>query len=172
MLPYIVVTGPECTGKTTLATQLATHFGGILVPEYARTYLDNLPQPYTVDDLTRIAEGQWQAIADAQKHATSYLICDTDLRVIRIWSIWKYGVCDATIDAQIAAFKPHLYLLCAPDLPYQLDPLRENPDDLDALYLRYEQDLVADAQPFVCISGFGESRLQSAIAAISAIMRA
>ena len=36
----IVLFGPESSGKTTLATQLAAHFNAQWVPEYMRIYLE------------------------------------------------------------------------------------------------------------------------------------
>jgi hypothetical protein len=36
----VTVTGSECTGKTTLARDLARHFDAVWVPEFAREYLD------------------------------------------------------------------------------------------------------------------------------------
>ena len=54
----IILTGPESSGKTTLAKQLAERFQTTWVPEFARTYLDNLTRPYREDDLLRIAQGQ------------------------------------------------------------------------------------------------------------------
>ena len=35
----VVLFGPESTGKTTLARQLANHFDTLWVPEYMREYL-------------------------------------------------------------------------------------------------------------------------------------
>lgn len=35
----IAIYGPESTGKTTLAKQLATHFNTVWAPEFARDYL-------------------------------------------------------------------------------------------------------------------------------------
>nr|WP_317045233.1 ATP-binding protein [Formosa algae] len=34
----IVLFGPESTGKTVLAKQLAAHYNTVFVPEYSRTY--------------------------------------------------------------------------------------------------------------------------------------
>jgi len=47
----IAVTGPESTGKTTLAKQLAEHYRGQYIPEYAREYIENLQNPYTFADI-------------------------------------------------------------------------------------------------------------------------
>src|SRR5262249_50790304 len=52
----VVITGPESTGKTTLAQQLATHFGTRWVPEYGRVYLDVKGAPCEESDIPAIAE--------------------------------------------------------------------------------------------------------------------
>ena len=163
----VVVIGPESTGKTDLAEALSKHFGTVLVSEFAREFLTYLDRPYEQGDLLTIAKGQSDAEQSARvklrlkanaKFSSRFktkaapadlMICDTDLRVIRIWSLVKYGVCEPWIDLQIAQCKTDLYLLCKPDLPWTPDPLRENEHDLAALYEKYKQDLIADAQQFV-----------------------
>lgn len=63
--PFIItIVGPESSGKTTLARELATRYGARWVPEYARKYLDELGRPYQENDLNRIAEGQLEAISE------------------------------------------------------------------------------------------------------------
>ena len=57
----IAITGPESTGKSTLARQLAEHYQTTWVPEFARVYLDQLGRPYEEGDLVSIAKGQLQA---------------------------------------------------------------------------------------------------------------
>ncbi|MFK8006949.1 MAG: AAA family ATPase [Saprospiraceae bacterium] len=54
----IILTGPESTGKSTLARQLAQVYNTVWVPEFARTYLEGLNRPYRGDDLLKIAKGQ------------------------------------------------------------------------------------------------------------------
>ena len=54
----VVIIGPECTGKTTLAQVLAQHYNTAWVPEYAREYIDSLDRPYREEDLLAIANGQ------------------------------------------------------------------------------------------------------------------
>ena len=81
--------------------QLAQHFDCPSVKEYAREYIDQLDRPYLEDDLLAIARGQL-ALEDRQSRATApYLFCDTDLRVINIWSIIKYGRTHPWITEQI-----------------------------------------------------------------------
>ena len=54
----IVLTGPESTGKTTLAKTLASYFAGEYITEFARKYIDDLQRPYIQADLLAIARGQ------------------------------------------------------------------------------------------------------------------
>lgn len=54
----ILILGPESTGKSTLAEDLANHFGEPWVPEYAREYLEQINRPYQFKDLAEIGKGQ------------------------------------------------------------------------------------------------------------------
>lgn len=63
--PYVItVVGPESSGKTTLASNLATQLGCLWVPEYARTYLNQLAHGYELSDLNHMADGQHKAISE------------------------------------------------------------------------------------------------------------
>ena len=53
----VVLTGPECSGKTTLATQLAEHFGVSIAPEPARGHLQS-QQVYQPSDLLQLTAVQ------------------------------------------------------------------------------------------------------------------
>ena len=159
----IVIIGPESTGKSTLTQQLAQHFNCPTVKEYAREYIDRLDRPYTKDDLLVIARGQL-ALEDDLMHSTApYLFCDTDLRVINIWSIVKYGDTDPWITHQINKREYHGYLLMNVDLPWEEDIQREHEHQLDELFDRYHEDLKNSGVPFSIISGQGEERKQNAI---------
>ena len=72
--PFIItIVGPESSGKTTLARQLAADLGCPWVPEYAREYLDGLGRTYEEDDLQIIARGQLEAILSAGSGQSSIL---------------------------------------------------------------------------------------------------
>jgi NadR type nicotinamide-nucleotide adenylyltransferase len=158
----VVITGPESTGKSTLAKQLADCFNVDMVKEYARTYLEKLDRPYEQSDLTAIAKGQIMLEDNALANNSRMIICDTSLEVIKIWSDFKYHSCDPFISDSYYKRKPHFYLLMTPDLPWQPDPLRENPFDRDELFEIYQKELISTGTPFYEILGNGEERLKMA----------
>ncbi len=167
----IVVTGPESTGKSTLAQALAAHYRTLWVPEYARYYLQHLHRPYAPEDVVRIAQGQiaWETVWE--KQAQHLLICDTALLVPKIWMEHKYGYCDPWIDTQWQQRPYDFYLLCDIDLPWQDDPLREHPQEREALFAKYRAALDTLQRPYAVVSGAAETRLAAAVLALEAFWR-
>jgi nicotinamide riboside kinase len=64
-----------------------------------------------------------------------------------------------------------LYLLCDIDLPWQADPLREHPQQREALFQLYQQELEKLGVNYKIIRGSGEQRLSNAISAIEETFR-
>lgn len=149
----IAVTGPESSGKTTLASALATAFDTVYTPEFARTYLEETGGHYTFEDLTAIAKGQlaWEN-RDAAL-ANGFHFCDTDLIVLKVWSTFRFGKADPFLLEQLAQKRYHIALLCRPDIPWAFDPLRENPDDRTQLLSLYREELTYWNIPFIEIYG-------------------
>lgn len=169
-LKKVAIIGPECTGKSDLSVYLSTYFKTEWVPEYARAYIDNLVRPYNQSDLVTIAHGQMRLEDEYTRDAKKVLICDTNLYVIKVWSEFKYGNCDAEILHHIASRKYDLYLLTYIDLPWEDDPLREHPNEREELYQIYLNELKNQTVPFVEIKGDRELRRQTAVNAIEKIL--
>jgi nicotinamide riboside kinase len=164
----IILTGPESSGKSTLSQALAEHYQTIWVSEYARFYLPQLGRPYQQEDIAHIAEGQaaWQRQALESSTANKYVFTDTDALVCKTWEEVKYGSCSPKIDMLWQAAQPILYLLCAPDLPWQYDPLRETPDPIVRwqIFDRQRRALVAAQKTFIMVSGSLNNRVATATA--------
>ena len=115
------------------------------------------------DNILEIARGQIAQEDKFQLSTAPYLFCDTDLRLINIWSFYKYGDTHPWITNPIRHRKYHAYLLMDIDLPWQADPQREHPHQRAELFELYLADLKNSGVPFSIISGPGEKRQQSAI---------
>ncbi len=165
----VVITGAECSGKSTLSEDLAKYYGVPWVPEMARQYLEVLGRPYDEEDLLKIAELQLYTEEERAVKVTgskSLLVCDTDLITIRIWGEEKYGRSDPWIVQMTEERSYNLWLLCRPDIPWVYDPQRENPHDRDRLFAVYEATLKKLGKPYVVIEGDREESLQQAKAAV------
>ena len=158
----IIITGPESSGKTTLCNALSKHFNLPFSKEYAREYLEKLNSNYTQDDLLKIAKGQLQTENGLQ-------LLDTDLITLKIWSEYKYGSCDKWILTQIEKQKAEkrFYLLCKPDIPWQADKQRENPNEREELFKIYKQELDDLEHTYFIVDG--ENRMENSILKISSI---
>jgi NadR type nicotinamide-nucleotide adenylyltransferase len=167
----ILILGPESTGKSTLAEALASHFSEPWVPEVAREYLEQLGRPYDYADLALIGKAQMALEDRLAAEASRYLFCDTDLRVIQVWSQHRFGKIDPWVGEELERRTYDLILLCATDLPWQADPLREHPD-LEQREQFFEQYLEITQQsgfPFRIISGDGSARFNASVEAIGAL---
>ncbi|MEI6899898.1 MAG: ATP-binding protein [Bacteroidota bacterium] len=158
----IAVTGPESTGKSTLAEGLAKHFRTTWVPEYARSYIDKIERTYNYQDILKIAKGQIREEDNSLQSADHLMFCDTELIVTKIWCEVKYGKCHPWILNRIKRSHYDLFLLCDIDLPWQEDPQREHPDMREYLFKRYLDEITYYQFPFAIISGIGDERLVSA----------
>lgn len=161
----ILILGPESTGKSTLAGDLALHFGEPWVPEFARAYLSKLERPYVLEDLINIARGQLALEDKIALEASKFLFVDTDLRVIQVWSIHRFGEVADWIMEEIAMRKYSKILLTDVDLPWESDPLREHPEENMRRYFldQYQRLAVESGFPFCRISGDRAQRLGMAI---------
>ncbi len=169
ILPKIAVVGPESTGKSTLSRQLASHYHTYWVEEFARYYLDCLPRTYQEEDLVAIARGQlsWELVGNSM--ASRLTICDTNLLVVYIWSMYKYGKVDDWIIEHMKLDSYHLHLLTYIDTTWQEDPQREHPDPKvrEELFSLYHKILLKSKVPFHIIRGEEEERFFSAVRAIN-----
>jgi NadR type nicotinamide-nucleotide adenylyltransferase len=164
----IAVIGPESTGKSTLSEALAKALNTVWVPEFARAYLENIKRSYEENDLLEIAKGQLKSENEMLEKANRFLICDTDLYVLKVWSEHKYNRCHRMILETIAQRHYDLYLLTDIDTQWEYDPLREHPDEAMRKYFHKQfQDLVVNSHtPFIFVSGNQEERLLKSLNAI------
>lgn len=132
----IVLFGPESTGKSTLAEQLAKRFTGPWSPEYVREYWDTHGGVITPADLDAIARGQVagedKALGIASASGARLVFHDTDLLTCTVWDDLLFpGACPEWVRTEAArrARACDLYLFCDTDMPWAPDPQRCFPDE-------------------------------------------
>ena len=162
----VVITGPESTGKTELASFLSEKLHGRLIPEYARYYVSNLDRSYSFSDVEHI--GKWQK---EHYHSVSpeerLVVLDTWLIITRVWFESVFQKVPIWIDDELSENKPDLCLLCYPDIAWQPDSVRENGGQMRfVLYEKYEELLKKHAYPYQIIKGSGVDRKNNALKVI------
>lgn len=166
----IVVTGPESTGKSALTKELAEHFHGHAVEEYARQYVESKGGAYSFADVEKIAQHQvleYQQMDKVSK-VEEFVFFDTFLIITKVWFQEVYLCCPVWINKAIKDYKPEMVLLCIPDLPWEDDGVRENRDNRDYLFDCYRKELEYYDIPFSVVDGIGVHRLNSALNGLSA----
>lgn len=128
----IVVTGAECTGKTTLAKALAQRLGAPFVQEAARLYAEeHAPRELTEADVEPIARlhlslaERAEAGAESVAQGVPLVVCDTDLVSTVTYARHLYG--EDAVPAWLAQAaeerRADLYLLCTPEgVAWEPDP--------------------------------------------------
>ncbi|PSR11767.1 MAG: ATPase [Bacteroidetes bacterium] len=156
----VLITGPESSGKTSLAQHLARRFKSPWVGEFARTYLAALDRPYVEEDLLQLVNGQLRLEGQQMGTDFPYLFCDTGPEVIYIWSMVKYGHADPYLKELLHRQHYATRLLCYPDLAWEPDPLREAPalESRLALFGLYQDLHQQMGWDYTIIRGPGEAR--------------
>ncbi len=171
MSKRIAITGPESTGKTKLAMDLAAHYNTVWVPEYARNYIESLHRAYTYDDILIIAKQQFRQNHESMPEAGKPIFCDTELIVTKIWCDVKYGQCHPWILENIPKQAFDLYLLTDTDIPWESDSQREHPHLREYLKHLYLDELIRQKLPFEVVGGQEAQRLKNALKAIDTLMQ-
>jgi len=172
----VVLFGPESTGKTTLAKQLARYFNSVWVPEYAREYLQNKwnndRKTCEPKDLIPIAKGQIQLENELAKKTETILICDTDLLETKVYSEEYYSnFCDPILEKYALENSYDLYFLTYIDIPWEQDVLRDKPNEREKMFKAFEDTLVKYKRPYVILKGSKKERLQEAVKHINSILK-
>ena len=151
----IAFTGPESSGKTTMAELIAKAYSTSFIPEYAREFLKD-KTTYTLADLDEIAKKQVE-LCKASKN--TLLISDTEMAVMLIWSQEKFKEVSPIIQSYWESQDFDHLFLCAPDIPWEADKLRENPLDRERLFVLYEELLTKNNCSFSILRGSLNQRI-------------
>ena len=158
----VVLFGPESTGKSTLAAQLADYYNTVFVPEYSRIYAEEKllrNKLLTKKDVLPIAEGQMRLENKLSPKANAILICDTDLLETKVYSEAYYdGACDPDLEKYAIENFYDLYFLTYIDIPWEADDLRDKPHEREVMFKAFENALKTYNKPYVLLKGSMKER--------------
>jgi NadR type nicotinamide-nucleotide adenylyltransferase len=160
------ITGPESSGKTTLAHALANEYDTNWVAEYAREYLMRSGGTYEQQDLDLIASGQVSMWEISPSNSMAFF--DTEMTVMKVWSEYKYGTVSDHILHLLSNQQFDHYFLCRPDIMWEEDPLREHPEERDALFEIYVKELTDLKVPYTIVGGSLPERVAQCLVVINA----
>ncbi len=172
----IALLGAESTGKTTLAEAIAQALradGHSVngVAEYLREFCDAQRRTPRLDEQAHIADMQTQRIAQAQRQF-DVVVADTTALMIAVYSEKVFGDTSLYASALEAHRAVDLTLVTALDLPWQADGLqRDGPQVRPPVDARVRSLLMAYRLPWALVSGQGLDRLESALDAVTPLLR-
>ena len=163
----IAFTGPESSGKTTFSKWLSSELSNsVCVLEYAREYLEE-------KKIFRASEEDFREIVKEQcalfTQRKSYVheIFDTDVFVLRIWNdeVFKLNVPELEI---LPSYKMDIHFLCAPDVEWEEDPLRNVPAQSERIRLfeSYKSNLLEANSNFVVLNGSVDEKKSLVLASL------
>jgi nicotinamide riboside kinase len=172
-MKVLVLTGPESSGKSWLAGEIQTRFGGLVVGEYVRHFIEEQRRDTCYADIATIARGQlaWEDAARAAK--PSLLILDTHLLSNMLWSRCLFGDCPGWLENELLARRYDQHLLLDPaGVPWIEDGQRCQPQlaERQAFHQACRDWLVRHGQPFSELSGNWSERRNAALEQVAALL--
>ena len=166
----IVLTGSECTGKSTLASMLAEHYETEYVEEYLRDYFIAHDGVLTLEDAVPIAEGQLAAEKAVEQRAGDIVLYDTNMLSSVVYNKHYYNVNPEWIEETFSAREYTLYLLCGIDVPWEADGQRDRPQEREYMQGLFRKELEQRELPFVELTGSAEERFACAVKLIDSLL--
>ena len=171
----VVLYGPESTGKSSLAKELAKYYDTVYVEEFSRSYAetkakDNLE--LTKKDVLPIAVGQMHSENEQLKNANRVLICDTDLLETKVYSEFYYnGFCPDLVQKYAQKNTYDLYFLTYIDILWEADGIRDQPNKRLQMFTAFEQALIDSKKRYCIVKGSFEERLSICITQIDELIK-
>lgn len=148
--------GPESTGKTTMAKQVAALYHTDFVPEVSREM--STSNDFSVEDIIRIGRAQTDRVLEKVKAANKILICDTDLITTQIYSRYYLHQVPPVLFELEKQVGYDLYFFFDIDVPWVADGLRDLGGRREMMKGIFLGELEKRKISFVTISGSWDVR--------------
>jgi HTH-type transcriptional regulator, transcriptional repressor of NAD biosynthesis genes len=143
--------GPESTGKSVMAKNMAAHYQTEFVPEVAREIVSS--NDFTIDDIIRIAKSQNDRVIEKTKTANKLLFCDTDLITTQIYCRhYLKSVPPVLVELEKEITYDH-YFLFDIDVPWVADNMRDLGDRRKEMFEVFKSELEKRTIPYQLVTG-------------------
>lgn len=124
----IELLGGECTGKSTLAAEIARELGAQIVPEELRAFVDERRRTPRADEQRDIMERQSRSLASVIEQAgtQSVIVCDPSPVMTAVYSIQYFDDDSLLRSALDLTHGTDLIVWCHPDIPWTPDGLHHD----------------------------------------------
>ena len=171
----VVLYGPESTGKSSLAKELANYYDTVYVKEFSRRYAETKAkdnQLITKNDVLPIAIGQMLSENELLNKANKLLICDTDLLETKVYSEFYYdGFCPELVKKYALKNTYDLYFLTYIDTPWEADSIRDQPNSRMQMFSAFEQALINSKKEYCIVKGSFEERMDICKSQINELLK-
>ncbi len=165
----VVLIGPESSGKTVLAEQLAQHFETTWVPEYLRVFFDE-KQAVFEENMQEIAQKQLKSEENGLKMAQRAIFYDTNCMTLKVYHQLYFDSEPFWFNTLFKKENYDHYLLLKPDIPWVDDGQRDMPHRREELFKLFEQELQAIEADYTIVHGDFQSRTSMAIQKVSELL--
>ncbi len=173
----VCVLGAESTGTTTLARDLAEHYGCHWVPEYGRAYCEEQAASGTAtgwrtEEFEHIARRQLADEDAAARLGGRLLICDTDALATSVWHERYLNAPSPAVRVLAAGRRYALYVLTSDDIPFVQDGTRDGEHIRGWMTGRFREVLAQRTEPWIEVRGGRAERLAAATSRIDELLAA
>ncbi|TLP64992.1 MULTISPECIES: AAA family ATPase [Pseudomonas] len=169
----LVLCGPESSGKSWLSGEIQAHFGGMVVGEYVRHFIEREQRDTCYADIPAIARGQLAWEDHGRQQAPALLILDTHLLSNILWSRALFSDCPEWIEQALDERHYDLHLLLRPEgVDWVSDDMRCQPR-LEERQVFFDDSLhwlQSRQRPYQVIEGNWHQRSAQAMAAVSDLL--
>lgn len=162
----ILLTGPESTGKTSVAHALSRHLGYPVVPEYLRAFWQS-NGGCRFEDLEGIAATQLALEYEGAQGPSRYVLCDTSPLSTLLYARHYFGRTTPLLERWADPSRYDVILLFDDDIPWVQDGQRDGPEARSALKNAFREVLDQQKAPYHVIQGSGTARVDAALAVLA-----
>jgi HTH-type transcriptional regulator, transcriptional repressor of NAD biosynthesis genes len=172
----VCVVGAESTGTSTLALDLATHYGTVRVSEYGREYCerkwaDGYTTDWTSEEFVHIASEQSRREDEAARRAERVLVCDTDAFATALWHRRYLSERSPAVEALARERRADLYLLTGDEIPFVQDGTRDGEAVRHWMHQAFAEELEGTGRRWALVCGPREGRTARAVALVDELLR-